>query len=179
MKQWMVLKCDFRETVGVAETLKADNFDVWVPTLTETRRPHTKRSVILKRALLPGFVFGDYEDLGRYRQKIAGRLIYESGSRELVPKKPRYFTIFKVNRQVVRIEDCALDGLRQTELELNSMKPKRESFKIYEKVQVKEGPFKDQIGFIADWFEDYYVVQLSQSSVVFKISPFLLKKIAV
>jgi predicted RNA-binding protein associated with RNAse of E/G family len=137
--QWCILRTAARNTLGLAESLAAQNFEVWTP--IETRRvrvPRMNARRIVKDALLKGFVFASHD------QRYDLMEIAEERGRHA-----RFSFIREANDEIARILDSELDGLRWIEARVNvSAKKIQHTIPEGVTVRVSTGLFSGMTGVV-------------------------------
>ena len=105
MTSWCILRTAAARTLPLAKALEDDGIKVWTPTANVvTRAKKSRKPKIKPLALMPTFVFADYEILPLLlHAAIDPALPYPS------------FSLFKHDNAFPRVPDAALNGLREHE----------------------------------------------------------------
>jgi transcription antitermination factor NusG len=128
MGDWCILLCDSAKTLALADALEMLGFEVWAPTLVETKRvprANVKRRVV--SAMMPGYIFA--------RSRHVVDLLQLAGDEM---RRPAKFRFMREPDRIPLIADAVLGPLRRAE---RYHKPLERKLLPGERVRLTEGAF--------------------------------------
>lgn len=157
-ERWSILRCHALQTVTLRDELNEHRMDAWCPMFcVHVRHRHHRRPVVVKRPLLPGFLFMP-EDGVRQALKLTRA------------HKVRQFKLFQFNGEVVTVAGVELEPMKQFESHEPSKKfvefvEEANRPRVGERAQVKYGPFAGKAGRVLASGRSYSMIELNSLKI--------------
>lgn len=147
-KQWCILRTSGRTTIGLAETLAKDGFDVWTPIETRTirvPRANAKREVRLP--IMPSYVFAASNHLADLIQ-LGSMPVRPRRGAGLLDAAHAAFHVLRCFGGIPIIADTHLASLRRLEAKRTPVRRAPYAFPKDSKARVRDGVFGGMTGVV-------------------------------
>jgi hypothetical protein len=133
---WVILRTAGRTTIGLAESLAKDGFEVWTPAETKTVRVgRVRRRVEIRQAIMPTYVFAR-------ERHLVDLLELAKGSQHA-----RFHVLHAFNR-IPMVADVHLTALRRIEAKRTPVKRALYAFPRNARTRVHGGLFSGHVGVV-------------------------------
>jgi transcription antitermination factor NusG len=145
---WCILRCSGRHTMGLAESLAKDGFDVWTPIETVTiRAGRSRKRVEQRRPIMPSYVFARAGNLVDLLQLAAMPLKPRRGA-GLREAAHASFSVLHAFGRIPLVADRHLVELRRLEAKRTPIKRAAYSFPRNAQTRVNGGAFGGLVGVV-------------------------------
>lgn len=145
---WCILRCSGRHTMGLAESLAKDGFDVWTPIETVTiRAGRSRKRVEQRRPIMPSYVFARAGNLVDLLQMSSMPIKSRRGA-GLREAAHASFSVLHAFNRIPLVADRHLAELRRLEAKRTPIKRAAYSFPRNAQTRVNGGAFGGLVGVV-------------------------------
>jgi hypothetical protein len=148
MSDWCILRTSGRSTLGLAESLAKDGYDVWTPVETKrVRIPRANARREVRLPIMPTYIFARVAHLVDMLQLAAMPVKPRRGAGLMDPAHANFSVLHAFGR-IPLVADRHLTDLRRIEAKRTPIKRAAYSFPLDASTRVKEGIFGGMTGVV-------------------------------